>query len=115
LANTVAYGVDQVHDHFTMTAHLYGARGLFCHRPTLESFDDDLHSVVTGAADHAVEVQRESAAHLEGTLRARLEAEGAQFVDLTDRERDEFVTASQPAIDLAHSRLPDDLLALAVA
>ena len=29
LANTVAYGVDQVHRHVTMTGHLYGARGLF--------------------------------------------------------------------------------------
>ena len=31
--NTVAYGVDRVHRHVTMTGHLYGARGLFSHRP----------------------------------------------------------------------------------
>jgi TRAP-type C4-dicarboxylate transport system substrate-binding protein len=115
LANTVAYGVDRVHDHYTMTGHLYGARGLFCHRPTLEGFDADLRGLVTDAAARAVGVQRESAARLEETLRARLEAEGALFVDLTDKERAEFIETSRPAIELAHSHLPDDLLDLAVA
>ena len=115
LANTVAYGVDQVHNHFTMTGHLYGARGLFCHRPTLEGFDPDLRTIVTEAAARAVEKQRGSAAVLEESLRARLEAEGALFVDLTDQERDDFVAASKPAIELAHGRLPEDLLRLAVA
>jgi TRAP-type C4-dicarboxylate transport system substrate-binding protein len=115
LANTVAYGVDRVHNHFTMTGHLYGARGLFCHRPTLEGLDDDLRQLVTSAATRAVQVQRDSAARLEGSLRARLEEEGAQFVDLTAEERAEFVKTSRPAIDLAHSLLPDDLLSLATA
>jgi TRAP-type C4-dicarboxylate transport system substrate-binding protein len=115
LADTVAYGVDRVHDHYTMTGHLYGARGLFCHRPTLEGFDADLRGLVTDAAARAVGVQRESAARLEETLRARLEAEGALFVDLTDEERAEFIETSRPAIELAHSHLPDDLLDLAVA
>jgi TRAP-type C4-dicarboxylate transport system substrate-binding protein len=115
LANTVAYGVDRVHNHFTMTGHLYGARGLFCHRPTLEGLDDDLRQLVTSAATRAVQVQRDSAARLEGSLRARLEEEGAQFVDLTAEERAEFVETSRPAIDLAHSLLPDDLLSLATA
>jgi TRAP-type C4-dicarboxylate transport system substrate-binding protein len=114
LANTVAYGVDQVHNHFTMSGHLYGARGLFCHRPTLESFDDDLRALVSEAAARAVQAQREAAGRLEETLRARLEKDGALFVDLTDEERDEFVEASHPAIELAHSRLPADLLGLAV-
>jgi TRAP-type C4-dicarboxylate transport system substrate-binding protein len=115
LANTVAYGVDQVHNHFTMTGHLYGARGLFCHRPTLESFDDDVRALVTDAASRAVQAQREAAGQLEQTLRARLEQDGALFVDLTEGERDEFVAASRPAVELAHSRLPEDLVGLAVA
>jgi TRAP-type C4-dicarboxylate transport system substrate-binding protein len=115
LANTVAYGVDQVHNHFTMSGHLYGARGLFCHRPTLESFDDDLRALVSEAAARAVQAQREAAGRLEDTLRGRLENDGALFVDLTDEERDEFVEASHPAIELAHSRLPADLLGLAMA
>lgn len=115
LANTVAYGVDQVHTHFTMTGHLYGARGLFCHRPTLEGFDPDLRAIVKGAATRSVEAQRAAAADLEESLRVRLEGAGALFVDLTAEERDDFVAASGPAIELAHSKLPEGLLGLAAA
>jgi hypothetical protein len=37
------------------------------------------------------------------------------FVDLSDEERADFVETSRPAIELAHSRLPDDLISLATA
>ena len=56
LANTVAYGVDRVHRHVTMTGHLYGARGLFSHRPTWDDFEPDLRDVVSQAARTAVDV-----------------------------------------------------------
>ena len=112
LANTVAYGVDQVHRHVTMTGHLYGARGLFAHRPTFESFDPDLRQVVRGAARTAIEVQRRAGADLEKSLRARLEADGVEFVDLTDDERLAFVEASAPAIARAHDGVPEELFEL---
>jgi len=112
LANTVAYGVDQVHRHVTMTGHLYGARGLFAHRPTFESFDPDLRQVVQGAARTAIEVQRRAAADLERSLRARLEAAGVEFVDLTDDERAAFLEASAPAMDRAHVGVPEELFEL---
>jgi len=112
LANTVAYGVDQVHRHVTMTAHLYGARGLFAHRPTFESFDHDLRQVVQVAARTAIEVQRRAAADLERSLRARLETDGVEFVDLTDDERTAFVEASAPAIARAHDGVPEELFEL---
>ena len=115
LANTVAYGVDRVHRHFTMTGHLYGARGLFCHRPTLDGFDPDLRAIVTDAARRAISAQRTAAAELEDSLRLRLESAGSAFVDLSEEERDEFVSASRPAIELAHSRLPEELFGMAVA
>lgn len=113
LANTVAYGVDQVHRHVTMTGHLYGARGLFAHRATFESFDSDLRRVVQSAVRTAIEVQRRSASDLETTLRARLEAGGVEFVDLTDDERSAFVAASAPAIARAHEGVPEELFELA--
>ncbi|HEX6146391.1 MAG TPA: TRAP transporter substrate-binding protein [Acidimicrobiia bacterium] len=113
LANTVAYGVDQVHRHVTMTGHLYGARGLFAHRATFESFDPDLRRVVESAVRTAIEVQRRSASDLETTLRARLETGGVEFVDLTDDERSAFVAASAPAIARAHEGVPEELFELA--
>jgi TRAP-type C4-dicarboxylate transport system substrate-binding protein len=67
------------------------------------------------AASRAVQAQRAAAGQLEETLRARLVEDGALFVDLTEAERDEFVAASRPAVELAHSRLSEDLVGLAVA
>jgi TRAP-type C4-dicarboxylate transport system substrate-binding protein len=96
-----------------MTGHLYGARGLFAHRPTFESFDPDLRQVVEKATRTAIEVQRKAAADLETTLRARLEAEGVEFVDLTQEERSAFVEASAPAIARAHEGVPEELFELA--
>ena len=113
LANTVAYGVNQIHSHVTMTGHLYGARGLFAHRPTLESFSTDLRQIVEGAAATAIAVQRRAAEELEISLRSRMEDDGIEFVDLTDDERNEFILASAPAIALAHRALPEELFGLA--
>ena len=50
---------------------------------------------------------------LESTLRARLEDDGVEFVDLTDSERAVFVETSAPAIALAHRDLSEDLFELA--
>jgi len=109
LANTVAYGVDQVHHHITMSGHLYGARGLFAHRPTWEAFELDLRKVVAEAVRSAIRMQRESAARLEASLRSRLEADGVEFVDLTHEERSAFVEASGPAIARARQGVPEIL------
>jgi TRAP-type C4-dicarboxylate transport system substrate-binding protein len=113
LANTVAYGVDQVHPYVTMTGHLYGARGLFAHRRTLESFDPDLRQVVERAVRTAIEVQRKAATDLEISLRVRMEADGIEFVDLTAEERSAFVEASAPAIARAREGVPEALFELA--
>lgn len=113
LANTVAYGVDQVHPHVTMTGHLYGARGLFAHRPTWERLDQELRGVVEGAIRSAIDVQRKAAAEMETSLRAKMEGAGSEFVDLTDEERSAFVEASAPAIARAHDGVPGELFELA--
>jgi TRAP-type transport system periplasmic protein len=113
LANTVAYGVDLVHRHVTMTGHLYGARGLFSHRQTWEDIEPGLRDVVSKATRSAIDVQRRAAAAMESTLRARLEDDGVEFVDLTDVERSVFVEISGPAMALAHRDLSEDLFDLA--
>jgi TRAP-type C4-dicarboxylate transport system substrate-binding protein len=113
LANTVAYGVDRVHRHVTMTGHLYGARGLFSHRLTWDDFEPDLRRVVSQAARTAIEVQRRAATAMESALRLRLENDGIEFVDLTDEERSVFVESSEPAIALAHEELSGEVFELA--
>ena len=113
LANTVAYGVDEVHGYVTMTGHLYGARGLFAHRPTWESLTPDIRDVVGRAIRSAIEAQRKAAALMEADLRTKLELARIAFVDLNPEERTAFVEASAPAIARAHEGVPDILFDLA--
>jgi len=115
LANTAAYGVDEVHRFVTMTGHLYGARGLWSNRRALEDLEDDLRQIVNGAAATAVQIQRREARALEDDLRTRFEGQGIEFVDLSEEERDVFRAASAPAIEMARSSVPGDLFELALA
>jgi TRAP-type C4-dicarboxylate transport system substrate-binding protein len=115
LANTAAYGVDKVHAHVTMTGHLYGTRGLWSNRETLEGLPDDLREIVTRAAAEAVAAQRNEAGTLESALRKRFESQGLRFVDLDPARRDAFRKASAPAIDKARALAPPELYDLAAA
>lgn len=112
LANTIAYGVDEVHGYVTMTGHLYGARGLWAHRETLEALDEDLREVVMRAGAAAIDVQRGEAAAREAAYRARMEARGIHFVDLNDYQLAEFRGASAPAIEMARQSSRDELFDL---
>lgn len=113
LANTVAYGVDRVHRHVTMSAHLYGARGLFANRQIFEQLPTAIREVVVDAARTAVAVQRKAAEVGELRLRGELETAGLEFVDLSAEERAAFVAASAPAIDRARHELGDELFSRA--
>ena len=115
LANTVAYGIDQVHPFVTMTGHLYGARGLWANRSILESMSDELRLAVEQATRSAIEVQRREGAAAEATLRARLEESGVKFVDLDEKGRAAFANASLPAIELAGAGPAGNLVELALA
>lgn len=98
LANTVAYGVDQVHPHCTLSGHLYGARGIYAHRPSLESFPDETHQAILDSVADAITFQRSAAQSYESRIRTRLEAKGVEFVDPTPSERDEFREAAASAM-----------------
>jgi TRAP-type C4-dicarboxylate transport system substrate-binding protein len=93
LANSVAYGVDRVHRHVTMTAHLYGARGIYASPARLADLPDDVAGALVRSVTEAIEFQRQEAAVEETRLRGRLERAGLQFVDPTPDERDAFAGA----------------------
>ncbi len=115
LANTVAYGVHQVHPHVTMTAHLYGARALLANRRALDDLPDRLRDLVEDAARLAVATQREAAARVETQLRHDMERDGTQFVDPSAEERSAFESAAEDAIVMARTSVPADLFELVTA
>lgn len=112
LANTIAYGVDEVHAHVTLTGHLYGARGLWVNRELLESMPGDIREVIRHAGAVAIDVQRGEAAGRELEYRSRMERQGIVFVDLGDEGRAEFREASAPAVEMAHRASHVDLFDL---
>lgn len=112
LANTVAYGVHDVHPFITMSAHLYGARALLANRDLYRGLPDHLRGVVDQAALHGVSVQRQAAVRFESELRQRLERAGTQFVDPSATEMEAFEQASAGAIAMARDSVPGDLIGL---
>ena len=102
LANTVAYGVD--HQHITMSAHLYGARGLFASGEQMKALGQAAE-LVREAASEAIAYQRQAAADYENELRRNLEAEGRVVTDLEPSERQQFIEAATPVIEAARSAI----------
>ena len=109
LANTVAYGVD--HQHITLTAHLYGARGLFANAAEMDNLGE-VADVVRASARAAIEYQRDAAGAYELELRKRLEAEGRTIIELTNDERSEFASAADEVIANSLSTVDPKLRAL---
>jgi TRAP-type C4-dicarboxylate transport system substrate-binding protein len=97
LANTVAYGVERHHPHVTMTAHLYGARGVFANAATLSAMPTDVVRTLRDAVTAAAASQRRKAAEYEEQLRRDLEAKDLRFVDLSTAERAAFRPWSRPS------------------
>jgi TRAP-type C4-dicarboxylate transport system substrate-binding protein len=110
LANTRAYGVD--HRHITLTAHLYGARGLLASRAQMDELDAETADLVRRGARVAIEYQRDAARRYEIELRGEFEAEGRRVIELTLSERTAFVDASASVVATARAAVPDALLAL---
>lgn len=112
LANTVAYGVNKHHQHVTMSGHFYGARGVYVHKSSFDAWPEPVQQAVREAAREAIVFQRQLAAETELQIRARLEAEGVAFVDLTAPERAAFVKAVQPVLQDARRKLGNTVLAM---
>lgn len=113
LANTVAYGVDKHHRHVTMSAHLYGARGVFVHKTSFDAWPENIQKAVREAAWEAIAFQREIAGAKEQEIRVELEKQGVAFVDLTAEERAAFREAVEPLLKDARGRLGKEILAMA--
>ncbi len=109
LANTVTYNVHKHHRFFTMSAHFYGARGIFAHKESFDAWPAGIQAAVREAVREAVSFQRGAAGAGEEKIRKMLEEEGKEFVDLTAGERAAFAAAASPVIKEARKRLGDGL------
>ena len=98
LANTVTYGVHKFHKFHTLSYHFYISRPIFLHRPSFESWPDDLKRAMQSAVTEAVAHQRKLAIEEHDQSYKAIEAEGCEINALTPEEHDAFVAAVQPLL-----------------
>ena len=98
LANTVTYGVYKFHKFHTLTSHFYISRPIFLHRPTFESWPEELKQAMQRAVTESVAFQRELAVEEHAQSRKIIEEAGCEIVELTSAEHAAFVAAVQPLL-----------------
>ena len=97
-ANTVTYGVHKFHHFHTITNHFYISRPIFFHRPTFNSWPDDLQRATREAVRRAVEFQRGLAVEEDREARAAILAAGCEITELTADEHALFRAAVDPLL-----------------
>src|SRR5207302_1732098 len=93
LSNTVNYGVHKFHRFHTLSNHFYISRPIFVHRPSFDSWPEDLRQAMQSAAADAIAFQRELHVREEEDARLAIEAAGGEIVELTPEEHRAFASA----------------------
>jgi tripartite ATP-independent transporter DctP family solute receptor len=115
LTNTVTYGVHKFHRFHTLSNHFYISRPIFLHRPTYESWPDDLRATMQTAITEAVAFQRDLHEREEDEAQRAIDAANGETVALGADEHAAFVAAVQPLLHEARRFYGDDLFKLAGA
>ena len=112
LANFVTYGIHRLHPHLTLTAHAFGARGLYASALVLAGWPEEHRRALAQAATQAAREQRTAARRSDLDLKAWLEGAGCLVVELTDDQRSAFEEAAQPVLARTRERLEPRLFDL---
>ncbi len=111
-ANTVTYGVHNFHQYHTASNHFYISRPIFLHRPTFESWPEELQLEMQAAVRDAVEFQRGLKDGEEEAAAAAIREAGGEIVELTPEEVQAFVDTVSPIYDEARAQYSEELLEL---
>jgi TRAP-type C4-dicarboxylate transport system substrate-binding protein len=112
LANTVTYGVHNFHKFHTLTSHFYISRPVFLHRPTFESWPDDVQRALQQAVTESVAFQRGLAEQEHVASRKTIEDAGCEIVELTPAEHAKFVAAVQPLLADARKMYGEEMFGM---
>jgi tripartite ATP-independent transporter DctP family solute receptor len=112
LTNTVTYGVHKFHRFHTISNHFYISRPIFLHRPTFDSWPNDLKEAMQQALTESVAFQRDLHVEEEADARQAIEREDCEIVELTPEQHDAFAAAVQPIMAEAKKLYGNDLFKL---
>ncbi len=111
-ANTVTYGVHNFHKYHTASSHFYISRPIFFHRPTFDSWPEELQQEMRAAVTDAVAFQRGMKDQEETDAAETIRAAGGEIVELSPEELELFAAAIQPLYAEARTQYSPELLSL---
>lgn len=111
LTSINAFGIQRLHKHITLTGHIFGVALLLCNAAHYESWPPAFRALLHDAVAEATRRQRAMAVEQDQTLRADFEAEGVEFVSLSEAERAAFAAAAAPVTARLTAGVDADLLA----
>ena len=111
-ANTVTYGVHNFHKYHTASSHFYISRPIFFHRPTFDSWPEELQQEMQASVTDAVAFQRGMKDQEEMDAAETIRAAGGEIVELNPEELELFAAAIQPLYAEARTQYSPELLSL---
>jgi TRAP-type C4-dicarboxylate transport system substrate-binding protein len=111
-ANTMTYGIHEMHKHHTLSNHFYLSRGVYVHPQSFDAWPDEVRQAVLDAIPGAVAHQRELAVAEEDIARAEIEKVGGTVYELTADDQAAFAAAVAPIYDEARARFGDAMFAM---
>lgn len=111
-ANTMTYGIHQVHKHHTLSSHFYLSRGIYANPQKFDAWPADIRDALVAAVPDAVAHQRSLAVAEEGIARAELEKAGGTVYELTPDDHDAFAAAVAPIYAEARDQFGDTMFTM---
>lgn len=99
LTNIYNFALHEQHRHITLSAHFWGASGLFCNGAAFAGWPQEVRDALADAAGEAIAAQRQMAAAEDVEAAAKLAAAGCEIVTLTEAERAAFIGAVMPVVE----------------
>ena len=108
LTNIVNFKIHEFHQYVSLTAHFYGTALLLCNARWFSSLPNEVQDIVSNAADEASRKQWTYAQAEDEICLNSLKAQGIKIVQISDRDRVQFVDQVGHIVDReldAHSDL----------
>ena len=94
LTNIFHFGLHKTHRHITLTGHLFGVALVLFNRHTFDSWPESVRLAVQSAVTKTTVEQRRMAQAEERICARKIQADGAELIELTDCQRELFISAT---------------------
>lgn len=112
LTNIYNFSLHDTHRVVTLTGHLLGVALVLFNSKTVASWSPEIRAAVTQAVAEATEAQRRFAEEDDKICTDAMIDEGVTFVELSESERADLMSATRAEVETTRSRFSSDLIDL---